>query len=183
MLERFRETRPLLLVTFGYVLVPLIVPSSRPALAWDESIYVSQVSGEGPTAWFGAPRARGVTLLPAPVAELTSSTAALRIWMIALSAVALYAAFRTWSRVCGATIATAAAAGFAALWVTEYYGNEVMPNLWVAFGAVAASAFVVRALRFGGWRPLVGAALNVAWMALVRPTDALWLLVGFIVAI
>jgi len=47
--------------------------SQRLGLSWDETVYVSQVSAHAPAAWFDPARARGIPLLVAPVALLTSS--------------------------------------------------------------------------------------------------------------
>ena len=54
----------------------LLFVSPRTGLSWDESVYVSQVSGHAPAAWFDPARARGVPLLVAPVAALTGSVVA-----------------------------------------------------------------------------------------------------------
>jgi len=59
--------------------------SPRMGLSWDEVVYVSQVSRHAPAAWFDPPRARGVPLIVAPVAFVTSSVVALRIYLSALS--------------------------------------------------------------------------------------------------
>jgi hypothetical protein len=94
----------------------------------------------------------------------------------------MYLAYRAWQRLIGQRAAALADAGFVSLWVTEYYGDQVMPNLYVALGAVAAAAFLVRALAGDGWRPLLAASACLAWVALVRPTDAAWLDAGFVLA-
>ena len=176
-------TRRLLVVVAAYVLVQLLIVGIHARLGWDESIYVSQFGRHAPPTWFGAPRARGVTLVAAPVVALTASTVVLRLWLIAVSALAIFAAFHSWTRLVRSDLVAYAAAGFVTLWVTEFYGAQVMPNLYVALGAVAAAAFTVRALRAEGWWPLLGAALTTAWVALVRPSDALWLTLGFLVVV
>ncbi|WP_031085480.1 hypothetical protein [Streptomyces sp. NRRL WC-3549] len=51
-------------VVFVAVQLALVVPGSGPA--WDETVYVSQVGGNAPPAFFSAPRARGTSYLVAP---------------------------------------------------------------------------------------------------------------------
>jgi hypothetical protein len=170
-----RPAPALFVVAAAYAVVQLAVVGLHTTLGWDEAIYVSQLGQHGPVAWFDAPRARGITLLAAPVVTVTSSLVVLRLWTTAVSAALFYAAFRTWLSVRRTAAVPLAAGAFAALWVTEFYGAEVMPNLYVAFGAVTAAGFVVRALSGTGRRPLLGVFGNVAWVALVRPSDAAWL--------
>ena len=96
-------------------------------------------------------------------------------------AVGLVAAFWPWLRVRGLTsawVVPAAAALFASMWLTLFYGNAVMPNLWVAYGALAATGFLLRRAQ-GGAHPrldLLGFAASVGFVTLVRPTDGAVLL-------
>src|SRR2546429_8694104 len=62
----------------AFTAAELLFVSPRMGLSWDESVYVSQVSGHAPAAWFDPARARGVPLLVAPAAALTRSVVALR---------------------------------------------------------------------------------------------------------
>ncbi|MFI7588757.1 hypothetical protein ACIB24_16935 [Spongisporangium articulatum] len=173
-----RETLLLAAVALGYGLAQ--IGSWRLDLGWDETIYVSQVDPDVPTAFFSAPRARGVTLLAAPVASVTSDVTALRIWFTLLSAVALFCVFRLWFRVIAPAAAVVAGLLFACLWVAVYYGPQVMPNLWVAFSAVAAVAGLLR-VTAGSERHdldrtgLLALVLGAATMTLMRPSDAAWL--------
>src|SRR5206468_11563961 len=77
---------------------------------------------------------------------------------------------------------------FSTLWTTTFYGFEVMPNEWVAFGVVAACGYLLRYLDPddpGRRRFLVGVALAMAAVALLRPSDAAYsavpLLIGCLV--
>ncbi|MBB6348084.1 hypothetical protein FHU36_004629 [Nonomuraea muscovyensis] len=169
----------LILVTGCYGIVQLIVVGPGMGLGWDEVVYVSQVDPRVPTVEFIAPRARGITLIVAPVTLVTSSTEALRVYLCLLSALALYASFGTWLRLRPGAVAPLAALLFASLWLALFYGNEAMPNMWVAFGAVAAVGFFLRCVRPGGGRGSVaGLALCVAAVALVRPPDSIWLVLA-----
>ncbi|MEU7069541.1 hypothetical protein AB0B30_10790 [Streptomyces narbonensis] len=179
-----------LAVLFTTAQLALVVPGS--GLGWDEAVYVSQVGGNAPAAFFSAPRARGVSYLVAPVAAVTDSTAAIRVYLALLSGAALWGALRAWRGILPVSVLTAGGALFTGLWVTLFYGPRVMPNLWCAFGALAAVGFFLRvadgdrggaAGREGvtgrggvaGRAALAGLGLTVAGVTLFRPGDGLWL--------
>jgi len=175
-----------MVVAACYGIVQLVAAGPGMGLGWDEVVYLSQVDPRVPAAEFIAPRARGITLIVAPVTLLTSSTDALRVYLCLLSALALYASFGAWPRprpAAVAPVAPVAALLFASLWPALFYGNEAMPNMWVAFGAVAAVGFFLRCLEPGGGRGrLVGLALCVAAVAALRPPDSLWLVLPLVLA-
>ncbi|WTI18463.1 hypothetical protein OIB37_33540 [Streptomyces sp. NBC_00820] len=114
-------------------------------LGWDETVYVSQVSGHVPAAFFSAPRARGVSLLTAPITSWSSSTPLLRVYLALLSGFALFLALRAWRGLFPVRVLAGAGVLFASLWVTLFYGPQAMPNYWVAVGALAAVACFLRA--------------------------------------
>ncbi|MGW5636243.1 hypothetical protein [Streptomyces sp. NPDC003832] len=161
----------------------LLVPPGL-GLGWDEVVYVSQVDDPAPAAFYSAPRARGVSLLVAPVASWSSSVVLLRIYLAVLSGLALHLALRAWRGLFPARVLAAGGALFASLWVTLFYAPQAMPNLWVALGALLAVGCFLRALTCARPAPatLWGVAAGAALMALMRPTDAAWtalpLLVG-----
>ncbi|GAA3395365.1 hypothetical protein [Streptomyces roseoviridis] len=184
---------------FTLLQLALVVPGS--GLGWDEAVYVSQVGGNAPPAFFSAPRARGITYLVAPVAALTASTTAIRVYLALLSGAALFGALWAWRRTLPAPVLTAAGALFTGLWITLFYGPRVMPNLWCAFGALAAvgcflTAVTTRAVTTtggsgegtrGGTPPRVRAALaglgaTVCAVALLRPSEGLWLALPLLAA-
>ncbi|BBA98858.1 putative membrane protein [Actinacidiphila reveromycinica] len=159
-----------------YVAAQLVLVLPGSGLGWDETVYTSQVSGRVPAAAFSAPRARGISFLAAPVAHFTDSPLALRLWMAALSGVGLYVALRAWRRVLPERVLALAGVLFAGLWITLFYGPQVMPNMWSAFGALAAAGCFVRAVRDPRDRAaLAGLAAGVAVVGLMRPPDAGWL--------
>ncbi|MFG3438507.1 hypothetical protein ACGF0J_14785 [Nonomuraea sp. NPDC047897] len=169
----------LMLVAGCYGAVQLLAVGPGMGLGWDEVVYVSQVDPRVSAVEFIAPRARGITLIVAPVTLVTSSTEALRIYLAVLSALALYASFATWLRLRPGAAAPLAALLFASLWLALFYGAAAMPNMWVAFGAVAAVGFFLRCLRPDAGRGCVaGLALCVAAVALVRPPDSVWLVLA-----
>ncbi|WP_149180401.1 hypothetical protein [Streptomyces sp. TRM49041] len=160
-------------VAVSFVLAQLMLVAPGLGLGWDETVYVSQVGRQGPAAFLSAPRARGVSFLAAPVAALSTSVLALRIWLAVLSGLGLFLALRVWRPLLPAPVIALAGALFASLWITLYYGPQVMPNLWVAYGALAAVGFFLRTARDpGDSLSLVGLAAAVAFVALMRPPDA-----------
>jgi hypothetical protein len=171
------------LISGAYLVIQLalVVPGS--GLGWDETVYTSQVSGSVPAAFFSAPRARGISFLAAPVAELTGSMPALRVWMALLSAAGLYLALRVWRTLVPPSVLALAGGLFVTLWITVYYGPQVMPNLWSAYGSLAAVGCFLRVARSRADRPaVVGLALSVAVTGLMRPPDAVWLVLPLAVA-
>jgi hypothetical protein len=163
-------------VAVVFVLAQLVLAVPGMGLGWDETVYVSQVSPQAPAAFFSAPRARGITLLVAPVTELTSSVTILRCYLAVLSGSALYLGLRVWRRLLPVPVVALAGAVLATLWITLYYGPQVMPNLWVAFSAFIATGCFLRAVGDRtDRRALTGLGCAVAAAALLRPADALWL--------
>ena len=162
-------------VAAAFTLLQLALVRPGMGLGWDETVYVSQVSTHAPAAFFSAPRARGITLLVAPVASWSSSTALLRVYLAALSGLGLYWALRAWRGLFPVRVIAAGGALFASLWITLFYGPQAMPNYWVAVGGSATVGFFLharsdRTRRGALWGVAAGAAL-MAWM---RPTDAVW---------
>ncbi|MGW2562683.1 hypothetical protein ACWCXB_26245 [Streptomyces sp. NPDC001514] len=168
---------PLLaVVAAAFTLVQLVLVVPGLGLGWDETVYVSHVSPQAPAAFFSAPRARGITYLVAPVAAVTTSVGALRVYLAVLSGCGLFLSLWVWRRMLPVPVLAVAGALFAGLWITAYYGPQAMPNLWVAYGALTAVGCFLRAARDSGDRgALIGLGAGVAFMALMRPTDALWL--------
>ncbi|MFS4097896.1 hypothetical protein [Streptomyces sp. AF1A] len=173
--RRLRATAPLAAVAVAFTLAQLLLVRPGMGLGWDETVYVSQVGAHAPAAYFSAPRARGVSVLVAPVAAWSSSTALLRTYLAALSGLALLLALRAWRGLFPVRVLALAGALFASLWVTLFYGPQAMPNYWVAVGALAAVACFLRA-RAGraDHAALWGLAASAALMALMRPMDAVW---------
>ena len=165
-----------------YALAQFVLGPVGMRYGWDETIYVSQVAPHTPAAAFSPPRARGIVALVAPVAGLTTSTTAVRVYLVIISAVALVLAYRVWLRILGPTTVVLAAAIFASLWMTVVYGNEAMPNYWIALLAVGATGWTVRAMRDEGRPASLGLGLCVAGTALIRPGDAVWLTAPLILA-
>ncbi|MGV9940585.1 hypothetical protein [Streptomyces sp. NPDC003401] len=172
---RAHGSRALAVVAAAFTVAQLVLVGPGLDLGWDETVYVSQISAQAPPAFFSAPRARGVTLLVAPVTSWSTSTELLRVHLAVLSGAGLYFALRVWRPFFPPRVLAAAGALFASLWVTLFYAPTAMPNHWVAIGALACVGCFLRARadradRAALWGVAAGAAL-MAWM---RPTDAVW---------
>ena len=178
-----RADAQLAAVALVYVVVQVaLVPMDR-YWAWDEAVYVSQVSGDAPAAHFSAHRARGIVALVAPVVVATDSILVLRLYLTILSGFALFLAYRPWLRVVTPAVVPLAAGIYCISWITVFHGSEVSPNPWVAVGAVAAAGYAAAWL----WgqapaRALWAAGLWLAVVALLRPSDSVWLAVPLGVA-
>jgi hypothetical protein len=140
------------------------------------------VSGHAPAAWFDPARARGVPLLVAPVAALTGSVAALRVYLSVVSGFGLTLALWAWRRLRPAWVLGLAGVVFGGLWVAQYYGPQAMPDMWSALGGLAAVGCFLRWARSGGSWPLGGLGASVAFVTLVRPGDAVYLAAPLAVA-
>lgn len=93
---RPRGHRLLAAVAGAFTLAQLLLVRPGMGLGWDETVYVSQVAAQAPPAFFSAPRARGVTLLVAPMTSWSTSTELLRIYLALASGLGLYLALRVW---------------------------------------------------------------------------------------
>ncbi|MGV9455267.1 hypothetical protein [Streptomyces sp. NPDC003635] len=174
---RTRGDAPLASVAGAFTAAQLLLVPPDMGLGWDETVYVSQVGDQAPPAFFSAPRARGVSVLVAPVASWSESTSLLRVCLAVVSGLALYLALRAWRGLFPPRVLAAGGALFASLWVTLFYAPQAMPNLWVALGALLAVGCFLRARAADrpDRRALWGVAVGTAVMAVMRPTDAVWI--------
>ncbi len=172
------DSRPLAVLAAVFVLAQLVLVRPVLGLGWDEIVYTSQVTSHHPAAFFSAPRSRGVSLLVAPVASWSDSTALLRVYLALLSGLALYLALCVWRGLFPTRILVTAGAFFASLWVTLFYGPQAMPNYWVAVGAlIAVGGFLRHRAEPSSSGPLWTVVAGTALMAWMRPTDAVWVVI------
>jgi hypothetical protein len=179
-----REARWLLLVTICYVLSqPMLFHMDR-FLSYDEAVYLSEVyPGVTPTG-FTAPRARGLPWLISPVSLFSPPLIIIRCYLLLLLGALLFIAFRAWVPILRMR-AVAAAALFATGWLTLFHGTEIFPNLPVALGGIAAAGYLAQHLSRHAddrtkRRALVKAAVALALVAVVRPTEATFLAMGLL---
>ncbi|MEU4537385.1 hypothetical protein AB0G15_21225 [Streptosporangium sp. NPDC023825] len=157
-------------VALLYLTAQFLIPTPGMGIGWDEAVYASQYAAHAPPAVYSAPRAQGVPLLVAPIVAITDEVVVLRIWLTLVSSAALFGAFAVWLRVRNHWVVPLAALVLAGCWLSLFYGNQAMPNLYVALGAVAATGFLLTGTPLG----LGGSMVLVS---LMRPTDALVLAV------
>ncbi|MFF2651423.1 hypothetical protein [Streptomyces sp. NPDC058045] len=173
-------TFPLAVLAAAFVLAQLLLVPPHMGLGWDETVYVSQTSPHAPAAYFSAPRSRGTVLLTAPVTAWTGSTTVLRIYLTVLAGLTLYLALRMWRPVVPGRVLLWGGGLFCTLWITLFYAPQAMPNYWVATAACAAVAGFVRAWHDPGDRAAHWVVAGCcAAMALLRPTDSVWLTLPF----
>jgi hypothetical protein len=82
-------------VAGAFTLAQLVLVRPDLGLGWDETVYVSQVSGHVPAAFFSAPRARGISLLVSSL--LVSPIASWSVAVLAQPGDRPPAYARTWS--------------------------------------------------------------------------------------
>jgi hypothetical protein len=163
----------------AYAVLTVVFVGLDRDLRWDEVTYLAQVTPGQPDVWFGPQRARGMSIVALPVALFGAPLLALRLYLVVVAAVALVLAYRPWARVAGWT-GGAAALVAAGGWVPMYFAVELYPNLLAGFAAVACAGHLVCWLRDRTDRDLVWAALGIAAVAWLRPSESVWLAAGLI---
>ena len=159
--------------------VQVVVGSLHRAPSWDEAIYLSQVTRGAVALPFAASRARGITVLVAPLASVGAPLWLVRLALVLGSSLLAAVVFRLWVPILGWG-APAGMVLFMGSWPALFYGSEVMPNLWAALFAVGTLAFLARCANGSDVRAwdLAGVGLMAAAMALMRPPDAVVLAVA-----
>ena len=169
----------LLSVAAAFTVAVLALNPLHQGFSWDETVYVSQISKHTPAMPWAAERARGMPLLVAPVTLFTSSPAALRVYLSVLAGAGLFLALLAWRKLRPPRVLALASLVFGGLWVAQAEAPLVFPNVWAAVGALAAVGLFLRGVTKIG-SPRVNAILlggTVAFTALMRPADALFLFV------
>lgn len=140
-------------------------------LAWDEAVYLAEVHADVEPIGYGAHRSRGIILLVAPVAILGPPVWGVRLFLITASSAAMFAAFQAWRPILGPALPLAALL-FGSAWLSLFYGSELSPNLWAAFGAVAAVGMIGRWLQRCCGPHLIAITLTLGVVGIIRPIDA-----------
>ncbi len=173
-----RPHQALVAVCLLHAVTPYLLRGLHPGYGWDETVYISQIDPHTVAGYFSAPRARGLTFLTAPAALLTSSVSVMRAWLTVLSGVGLYAAFRPWAGLRRGWTVPVAALLWSGVWVDIYYGYMAMPNQWIAYCAVAACGWLLRArAEPEAWTPRIGLGVALLVAALIRPSDSVAIVV------
>jgi hypothetical protein len=174
----------LAVAALAFTLAVMLFTSLRMSLGWDETVYASQISKHVPLMQWGAERARGMPVLVAPVTLLTESALALRAYLALLAGVGLFLALLAWRGLKPAWVLALAGVIFGGLGIAQLLASQVFPNFWIALGALAAVGLFLQGLTEGR-RPrlvLVLLPLAVAFTALMRPADAVFVSVPLMAA-
>ena len=177
-----RDAWPLAVLAAVFTLTQLVVIRPTLGMGWDEIVYTSQVTTHHPAAFFSAPRSRGVSLLVAPDAQGEVQAESGQQREVDPQQHGGVGPGRDWRGLFPTRLLVVAGAFFASLWVTLFYGPQAMPNYWVAVGALAAVGAFLRHREDPSstgllWTVVAGATL----MALMRPTDAVWVTIPLLV--
>ncbi|MGH2578564.1 MAG: hypothetical protein ACRDG9_12570, partial [Actinomycetota bacterium] len=86
----------LVFVGAAYLVAQLLLFPSNRAPSWDEAIYLSQMTTRVDAIAFAPSRARGISLLVSPITMTGGSIRAVRLFLAALSSVAVFGSFLLW---------------------------------------------------------------------------------------
>ena len=169
----------LLGVAAAFTVAVLALNPLHQGFSWDETVYVSQISKHTPSMPWAPERARGMPLLVAPVTLLTSSPAALRLYLSVLAGAGLFLALLAWRKLRPAWVLALAGLVFGGLWAAQAEAPLVFPNFWAAVGALAGAGLFLRGVTKIGSTRVNGILLGVAvaFATLMRPADAAFLFV------
>ncbi|CAA9304882.1 MAG: Permease of the drug/metabolite transporter (DMT) superfamily [uncultured Friedmanniella sp.] len=162
----------LLSVALLFLVVQLVLVPRPFGLSVDEANYLAKVDPAVPELNWTAPRAWGMPVLAAPVAFFSVDLAVIRLYFGVLASAGLAAAFWPWLRVLHPAAAPLAALLFSTTWFTVFFGSELMPNLYVALGAVGLGGLFLRSVQLPTWWRTALVGMVSAFIALVRPTDS-----------
>jgi hypothetical protein len=153
-------------------------------LSGDEVVYASQIANHVPLLQWNPHRARGLSLLAAPVTVLTSSATILRVYLALLAGTGLFLALLAWRGMVKTWVLALACVMFGGLWMAESLAAQLYPNYWIALGGLAGVGLCLRCLRSPAprWPVLALLALAAAFTSLMRPQDALFLFAPLLAA-
>jgi len=173
----------LVAVAAAFTAAVLLLTPLRMSLAWDETVYVSQIGRHAPMLW-SAERSRGMPLLVAPVTLLTSSAFAIRCYLAVLAGAGMFLALLAWRGLRPAWVLALAGAVFGSLWIAQDQASQVYPNFWAAITGLAAAGLVLRivtGVARSRWA-LVLLAVVAAVASLMRPTDSVFIFAPLLAA-
>jgi hypothetical protein len=175
----------LALVSLAYVASVMIFTPLNARWAWDEAVYVSQISKHVPMQW-DATRGRGVPLIDAPITLFTGSETAIRVYLTILAGVTLFITLLIWARITSFTVAVIAGLLWSSIWIVEVETSQNMGNLWLAYSvAIATGLFVCYAKHISAsvWA-LTGLGVSSFAATMVHgPTDGAFLLLALLICL
>lgn len=166
----------LLVVGVCYFAVVVLLGGTERFLNWDEAVYYSQVAPDNHPSELSASRSRGITWMIYPIVATGADLPLVRALIAIMNTALMLLAFGIWMRILG-TAAVLGAAFFCLSWITVFYGAEISPNLPSALFSVAAVGLAVRSMAEGR-RLQIPACIAFCCLALVRPTDSVWISLG-----
>jgi hypothetical protein len=170
-------------VAAAFTAAVLLLTPLRMSLAWDETVYVSQIGRHAPMLW-SSERSRGMPLLVAPVTLLTSSAFAIRCYLAVLAGAGMFLALLAWRGLRPAWVLALAGLAFGSLWIAQDQASQVYPNFWVALAGLAAAGLVLRivtGVARSRWA-LAALAAVAAAASLMRPTDSVFIFAPLLAA-
>ena len=174
----------LVLVAGLFVLAELRPGLLRMPLGADEITYIAQTSARVSQVILPPVHGRGAAVLAAPVTLLTTSLLILRLWMALLSGIGLFLALFAWRGLRPAWVLAVAGVMLGGLGIAQLSGVQVMPDWWVALGAIAVTGLFLQAVT-GRMRSRVVLPLLAAttfFLVVQRPQDTAFLLAPLIAA-
>lgn len=158
------------------ILSLLVVPVARD-FTWDEAVYWARAAGhEDWRNLWGPSRSLGIPVLISPVALMTDSAIAIRLWSSMVAVGVSFMCLRLWLPVAGRAILVSWLL-LCTTWTFVWYSTEWYPNWYI--GVVFASLLGWSARVRAGLRApaVLGCVLGLA-AVLIRPTDAMILIGG-----
>ena len=174
----------LVIVAGVFVLAELSPGLLRMPLGADEITYIAQTSTRVSQVILPPVHGRGAAVLAAPVTLLTTSLLILRLWMALLSGIGLFLALFAWRGLRPAWVLALAGFILGSLGIAQLSGVQVMPDWWVALGAIAVTGLFLQAVTGRMRRRVVLPLLAATTFFLVvqRPQDTAFLLAPLIAA-
>jgi hypothetical protein len=175
----------LALVSLAYVASVMIFTPLNARWAWDEAVYVSQISRHVPMQW-DATRGRGIPLIDAPITLFTGSETAIRVYLTILAGSALFITLLIWARIASFTVAVIAGLLWSSIWIVEVETSQNMGNLWLAYSvAIATGLFLQYAKHISAsvWTLTGLGVSSFAATMMHGPTDGAFLLSALLICL
>lgn len=176
LVRRSTPLQGLVMVGVVYLLLQCAFTSLNRYFGWDEAVYYAQVAHGVPPIDFSASRSRGIAWLIQPLALWGAPVLLIRVYLMLWHTALLVLAYAAWKPLLDRWVVFAGAF-FCLAWLPVYFAAEISPNLSAALLAVAGLAFTTRSLAGGSDAPAL-ACLSFAGLAVMRPTDCVWVATG-----
>lgn len=168
-----------LVLSAGLFIVAELTPTLlRMPLGADEITYIAQTSVRASGVLLPPVHGHGAGLLAAPITLLTTSLAALRIWMSLLSGLGLFLAMLAWRGLRPAWVLGVAGFILGSLSITQLSGVQVYPDWWAALGVLAVTGLFLQAVtgRMSGRVVLILLAAGAFLIVMMRPQNIAFVL-------